>query len=57
MDTIYYKTDEVAKRLQVSRQTVMQYIAKKKLESVKLGYNTVRVPASALHRFIESKKQ
>jgi len=57
MDTIYYKTDEVAKKLQVSRQTVMQYIAKKKLESVKLGYNTVRIPASALHRFIESKKQ
>jgi len=57
MDTIYYKTDEVAKKLQVSRQTVMQYIAKKKLGSVKLGYNTVRIPASALHRFIESKKQ
>jgi excisionase family DNA binding protein len=57
MDTTFYKPTEVAKKLKVSRQTVLTYVAKKQLESVKLGYNTVRIPASALHRFLESKKQ
>ena len=57
MDTTFYKPTEVAKKLKVSRQTVLTYVAKKQLESVKLGYNTVRIPASALYRFLESKKQ
>ena len=57
MDTTFYKPTEVAKKLKVSRQTVLTYIARKQLESIKLGYNTVRIPASALYRFLESKKQ
>ena len=57
MDTQFFKPTEVAKKLKVSRQTVLTYIARKQLDSVKLGYNTVRIPASALSRFLESKKQ
>jgi|TARA_R100001530_G_C4183054_1_gene119957 excisionase family DNA binding protein len=57
MDSTYYTTTQVAKKLNVSRNTVYNYIARKKLDSVKLGHHTVRIPASALHRFIESKKQ
>jgi excisionase family DNA binding protein len=57
MDTIFYKPSEVAEKLKITKQTVLTYIAKKKLDSIKLDYNTVRIPASALHRFIESKKQ
>jgi len=57
MDTQFFKPTEVAKKLKVSRQTVLTYVARKQLDSVKLGYNTVRIPASALSRFLESKKQ
>jgi len=57
MDSIFYKPSEVAEKLKITKQTVLSYIARKKLDSVKLGYNTVRIPASALHKFIESKKQ
>jgi excisionase family DNA binding protein len=57
INSTLYTTKEAAKQLKVSRNTIYNYIARKQLDSVKLGYNTVRIPASALSRFLESKKQ
>ena len=57
INTQFFTPDEVSQKLKVGKQTVMSYIAKKELEAIKLGYKTIRIPASALYRFLESKKQ
>ena len=47
-----YTTEEVARILKITRQTVYNYINDNKLDVIKMG-NTIRVPKDELNKFID----
>lgn len=51
----FVKIDEVAKLLNVTRQTIHRYIKRGLLTSVKLGNRSTRIPTEDVKKFIESK--
>ena len=53
MDDTYLKVSEVAKRLQVTRQAIYNWIAEGRLKAVKIGGKSVRITLSSLNEFIQ----
>jgi excisionase family DNA binding protein len=55
MDETYLTVPQVAKRLQVSRQAIYNWITEGKLKAVRIG-TALRIPESALLEFIQPVK-
>lgn len=55
MDEQYWTVAQVAKRLQVSRQAVYNWIAEGKLKAIKIG-TSVRIGETALIEFVQPVK-
>lgn len=51
----YLKISEVAQILGLTEPIIRYLCSDGELESVKLGYRTIRIPASALKRFLDEK--
>ena len=51
----YLKVYEVANILGLTEPIIRDLCSDGKLESVKVGYRTIRIPASALRKFIDEK--
>ena len=53
MSEYYYSANELAKKFNVSKSTVIKWIHEKKLKAIKLG-DIWRIPESAVQKFIVS---
>jgi len=51
MDEHYFSANELAKKFNVSKSTVIKWIHEKKLKAIKLG-DIWRIPESAVQKFI-----
>ena len=51
-DDVFYKIDDVAKKLNITRELLYFYIKKKKLKAIKVG-KMYRLKGSDLNKFIQ----
>ena len=54
-DKEMFRVDEVARILQCSRRTVYYHIEWERLEAVRVGQKSLRVPRAAIERFIQAR--
>ena len=56
-NTDWVSPKEAAAMLGLSKQTIRKWCKSGQLESVKLGYNVIRISTASIERFMEQNKQ